>query len=53
VANKKADHYRAMAERRLADANQVKNPIAKILLLEIAGRYEALAEVSGRAKNTD
>jgi hypothetical protein len=43
VPNKQADHYRALAERVLADAQISKDPDAKSTLLEIASRYDWLA----------
>lgn len=46
VKVKQASHYRAMAERRLAEAQQATDRAAKLALLEIAGRYEWLAEWS-------
>jgi hypothetical protein len=52
VPNKQADHYRALAERVLADAQKAKDAEAKSALLEIARRYDWLAQWAERSART-
>ena len=46
--NKQAEEYRAKAERVLAEARLARDAEAKEALLEIASRYDGLAEWSAR-----
>ena len=46
----RAEHYRAMAERVLADAQRTQDPTARSTLLEIASQCAWLADWSERSK---
>lgn len=48
MSSTQAIDYRAQAERVLAEAQIAKDPQAKEALLEIASRYDWLAEWSAR-----
>ena len=48
----KSDHYRALAERMLAEAGKTSDSQVKVTLLEIASRYGWLAEWTERQRRS-
>jgi hypothetical protein len=46
-------HWRQLAQEARAAADQLDDPVAKRLMLEIAASYEELASIAERKKGSD